>query len=99
MIESSAGGNVMGFFEKGAVRVFPWKEPKERIPLAVRQIRSFLRAHRAATALAAILQCVIRISRGNSSAVSGSLLAAFLFSPLCCVVSALCNSSVVNRAF
>lgn len=29
------------------VSVFPWKEPKERIPLAIRQIRSFLRAHRA----------------------------------------------------
>ena len=28
------------------VSVYPWKEPKERIPLAVRQIRSFLRAHR-----------------------------------------------------
>jgi pimeloyl-ACP methyl ester carboxylesterase len=28
------------------VSMFPWKEPKERIPLAVRQIRSFLRAHR-----------------------------------------------------
>ena len=28
------------------VSFFPWKEPKERIPLAVRQIRSFLRAHR-----------------------------------------------------
>ena len=28
------------------VSVFPWKEPKERIPLAVRQIRSFLKAHR-----------------------------------------------------
>src|SRR4029078_4709517 len=26
------------------VSIFPWKEPKERIPLAVRQIRSFLRA-------------------------------------------------------
>jgi hypothetical protein len=26
--------------------MFPWKEPKERIPLAIRQIRSFLRAHR-----------------------------------------------------
>jgi pimeloyl-ACP methyl ester carboxylesterase len=26
--------------------MFPWKQPKERIPLAVRQIRSFLRAHR-----------------------------------------------------
>ncbi|MEA2883825.1 MAG: hypothetical protein QOH32_3081 [Bradyrhizobium sp.] len=28
------------------VSMFPWKEPKERIPLAIRQIRSFLRAHR-----------------------------------------------------
>jgi pimeloyl-ACP methyl ester carboxylesterase len=33
---------------KGEVSMFPWKEPKERIPLAVRQIRSFLRAHRPA---------------------------------------------------
>jgi len=32
------------------VSVYPWKEPKERIPLAVRQIRSFLRAHRPASA-------------------------------------------------
>jgi pimeloyl-ACP methyl ester carboxylesterase len=32
------------------VSMFPWKEPKERIPLAVRQIRSFLRAHRPAGA-------------------------------------------------
>ena len=30
------------------VSIFPWKEPKERIPLAVRQMRSFLRAHRTA---------------------------------------------------
>ena len=30
---------------KGEVSMFPWKEPRERIPLAVRQIRSFLRAH------------------------------------------------------
>ena len=28
---------------KAEVSMFPWKEPKERIPLAVRQIRSFLR--------------------------------------------------------
>lgn len=28
------------------VSMFPWKEPKERVPLAVRQIRSFLKAHR-----------------------------------------------------
>jgi pimeloyl-ACP methyl ester carboxylesterase len=33
---------------KAEVSMFPWKEPKERIPLAVRQIHSFLRAHRAA---------------------------------------------------
>jgi pimeloyl-ACP methyl ester carboxylesterase len=30
---------------KAEVSMFPWKEPRERIPLAVRQIRSFLRAH------------------------------------------------------
>jgi hypothetical protein len=30
------------------VSIFPWKEPKERVPLAIRQIRSFLRAHRPA---------------------------------------------------
>ena len=31
------------------VSIFPWKEPMERIPLAVRQMRSFLRAHRPAS--------------------------------------------------
>jgi len=30
---------------RAEVSMFPWKEPKERIPLAVRQIHSFLRAH------------------------------------------------------
>jgi pimeloyl-ACP methyl ester carboxylesterase len=35
---------------KAEVSMFPWKEPKERIPLAVRQVRSFLRAHRPASA-------------------------------------------------
>jgi pimeloyl-ACP methyl ester carboxylesterase len=35
---------------KAEVSMFPWKEPKERIPLAVRQIHSFLRAHRPAAA-------------------------------------------------
>ena len=30
------------------VSMFPWKEPKERIPLAVRHIHSFLKAHRPA---------------------------------------------------
>ena len=33
---------------RSEVSIFPWKEPKERIPLAVRQIHSFLRAHCAA---------------------------------------------------
>jgi pimeloyl-ACP methyl ester carboxylesterase len=32
------------------VSMYPWKEPKERIPLAVRQIRSFLMAHRPGSA-------------------------------------------------
>jgi pimeloyl-ACP methyl ester carboxylesterase len=32
------------------VSVYPWKEPKERIPLAIRQMRSFLRAHQPALA-------------------------------------------------
>ena len=35
---------------KAEVSMFPWKEPKEWIPLAVRQIRSFLRAHRPTSA-------------------------------------------------
>jgi pimeloyl-ACP methyl ester carboxylesterase len=35
---------------RAEVSMFPWKEPKERIPLAVRQIRSFLRANRPASA-------------------------------------------------
>ncbi len=34
---------------RAEVSMFPWKEPPERIPLAVRQIRSFLRAHRPAS--------------------------------------------------
>ena len=34
---------------KAEVSMYPWKEPKERIPLAVRQIRSFLRAHKPAS--------------------------------------------------
>ena len=33
---------------KSEVSIFPWKEPKERIPIAVRQVRSFLKAHRPA---------------------------------------------------
>jgi pimeloyl-ACP methyl ester carboxylesterase len=35
---------------KAEVSIFPWKEPKERIPLAVRQIRSFLKAHQPVSA-------------------------------------------------
>ena len=35
---------------RSEVSMFPWKQPTERIPLAVRQIRSFLRAHRPASA-------------------------------------------------
>jgi pimeloyl-ACP methyl ester carboxylesterase len=33
---------------KAELSMYPWKQPPERIPLAVRQIRSFLRAHRPA---------------------------------------------------
>ena len=33
---------------KAEVSMFPWKEPKERIALAVSQIHSFLKAHRSA---------------------------------------------------
>jgi hypothetical protein len=34
---------------KAEVSMFPWRQPKERILLAVRQIHSFLRAHRPAS--------------------------------------------------
>src|SRR5204863_2807111 len=33
---------------KAQVSIYPWKEPKERIPLAIRHMRSFLRANRPA---------------------------------------------------
>jgi pimeloyl-ACP methyl ester carboxylesterase len=33
---------------KAELSMYPWKEPKELIPLAVRQVRSFLKAHRPA---------------------------------------------------
>ena len=33
---------------KAEVSMYPWKEPKERVPLVVRQIHSFLKAHRPA---------------------------------------------------
>jgi len=35
---------------KAEVSMYPWKEPKERIPVAVRQIRSFLKAHQPVSA-------------------------------------------------
>ena len=35
---------------KAEMSMYPWKEPKERIPLAVRHIRDFLKAHRPAGA-------------------------------------------------
>jgi pimeloyl-ACP methyl ester carboxylesterase len=35
---------------KSEVSLYPWKDPKERIPIAVRQIRSFMKAHRPAAA-------------------------------------------------
>jgi pimeloyl-ACP methyl ester carboxylesterase len=35
---------------KSEVSLYPWKDTKEKIPLAVRQVRSFLRVHRAAAA-------------------------------------------------
>jgi pimeloyl-ACP methyl ester carboxylesterase len=34
---------------KSEVSLYPWKQPPERIPIAVRQIKSFLRAHRPTT--------------------------------------------------
>jgi pimeloyl-ACP methyl ester carboxylesterase len=34
---------------RSEVSLYPWKEPKDRIPLAVRHVRSFLRAHRPAS--------------------------------------------------
>jgi pimeloyl-ACP methyl ester carboxylesterase len=33
---------------KAQVSIYPWKEPKERIPLAIRHIRTFLKANRPA---------------------------------------------------
>jgi pimeloyl-ACP methyl ester carboxylesterase len=35
---------------KSEVSLYPWKDTKEKIPLAVRQVRSFMRAHRRAPA-------------------------------------------------
>jgi hypothetical protein len=32
------------------VSIYPWKEPKDLIPQAVRHVRDFLRAHQPATA-------------------------------------------------
>ena len=35
---------------KAELSIFPWKHPNDRIPLAVRQMRSFMKAHRPLTA-------------------------------------------------
>ena len=35
---------------KSEVSLYPWKDTKDKIPLAVRQVRTFLRAHRPVTA-------------------------------------------------
>jgi pimeloyl-ACP methyl ester carboxylesterase len=35
---------------KSEVSMYPWKDTKEKIPIAVRQVRTFMRAHRTATA-------------------------------------------------
>jgi pimeloyl-ACP methyl ester carboxylesterase len=35
---------------KSEVSLFPWKDPRDRIPVALRQVRSFLKAHRPVTA-------------------------------------------------
>lgn len=35
---------------KSEVSLYPWKDTKEKIPLAVRQVRTFMKAHRPATA-------------------------------------------------
>jgi len=35
---------------KSQVTLYPWQEPKERIPVVVRQIRTFMQAHRPAKA-------------------------------------------------
>jgi hypothetical protein len=35
---------------KAEVSIYPWKEPKDRIPQAVRHVRDFLRAHQPVTA-------------------------------------------------
>jgi hypothetical protein len=35
---------------KAEVSIYPWKDPKDLIPQAVRQVRNFLRAHHPVTA-------------------------------------------------
>jgi hypothetical protein len=34
------------------VSLYPWKDPEDRIPLAVRHVRTFLRAHQPVAAAA-----------------------------------------------
>ena len=45
----AAAMEVVSLAPKSEVSLFPWKEPKDRVPVVVRQVRSFLRAHRPAT--------------------------------------------------
>jgi pimeloyl-ACP methyl ester carboxylesterase len=40
---------VLGFCIGGQVSLYPWKDTKDKIPLAVRHVRTFLRANRPAT--------------------------------------------------
>ena len=48
----AAAMEVVSLAPKSEVSLFPWKEPKDRIPPVVRQVRSFLRAHRPAASAA-----------------------------------------------
>ena len=66
---------------KAEVSMFPWKEPKERIPLAVRQIRSFL--GRISLLLSRRL-CPYDRAAGASSAALLSRVSAYGFEPKPC---------------
>ena len=41
---------VVSLAPNAEVSIYPWKEPKDLIPQAVRHVRDFLRAHQPATA-------------------------------------------------
>jgi pimeloyl-ACP methyl ester carboxylesterase len=61
------------------VSLFPWKEPKERVPLAVRQIRSFLRAHRPAGCRPRYRSPNLGVRHRNGRAVPQLVTATFAF--------------------